>query len=78
MASQTGHDINMSNFRELTTRCTYFGAGYNPANPDLTLTAANAYAAECQSALNDLTNALPVLPTRWGHGGCGTRTRWRN
>lgn len=65
-ASQTGHDINLANFRELITRCTYFGAGYDPANPDLTLAAANAYAAECQSALNDLTNALPVLTDEMG------------
>lgn len=64
--SQTGHDINMANYRELITRCTYFGTGYDPANPDLTLVASNAFAAECQSVLNDLTNALPVLTDEMG------------
>jgi len=64
--SQTGHDMNLANFRTGITACTYFGTGYNPANPDLTLTSVNALASDCQSALNDLRNALPVLKNEMG------------
>lgn len=54
MASQTGHDMNLANMRELITEVTYLGDGYDPSDPDLTLTAANAYTADCQSAQNDV------------------------
>lgn len=66
MASQTGHDMNLANFRTGITACTYFGTGYNPANTILTLTAMNAMAADCQTKLNDLRNALPVLKDKMG------------
>ncbi len=58
--------MNLANYRTLITSCTYFGTGYNPANPDLVLAAVNAHAGDCQSALNDLRNALPVLKDKMG------------
>lgn len=66
MASQTGHDMNLANFRTGITACTYFGTGYNPANTLLVLTAMNTLAGDCQSSLNDLRNALPVLKDKMG------------
>lgn len=58
--------MNLANLRTLVTHCTYLGTGYNPANTDLTLTAVNALAAACQTAQNDLVNALPVLKDEMG------------
>lgn len=66
MPSQTGHDMNLANLRTLIMHCTYLGTGYNPANTDLALTAVNTMAADCQTALNDLRNALPVLKDEMG------------
>jgi len=37
MASETGHTINISNFKLVIDQCTGFGAKYNPSNTDLTI-----------------------------------------
>ncbi len=66
MASQTGYDMNLANFRTGITHCTYFGTGYNPANTILTLMAMNMLAGKCQTGLNDLRNALPVMKDKMG------------
>ncbi len=58
--------MNLANFRTGITACTYFGTGYNPANAILALAAVNALAGDCQSSLNDLRNALPVLKDKMG------------
>ena len=71
MASQTGHDMNLANIRELITECTYLGEEYDPSDPDLTLTAVNAYTADCQSAQNDVRNSVPVLKGKMGDRAAG-------
>lgn len=35
--SETGHAVNIANFRIIIYRCTQFGADYNPPNPDITI-----------------------------------------
>jgi hypothetical protein len=57
---ETGHHINVANFKHLITVCTYFGLTYNPVNAALKLSAMNAQAAAATSALNDLKIAIPV------------------
>jgi hypothetical protein len=36
--SETGHAVNIANFKLIIERCTEFGAIYNPPNPDITIT----------------------------------------
>jgi hypothetical protein len=59
--SDSGHAKNLANFRVFITRCTYFGAKYNPTNPLLQLAAMTAQANQIDSVLNDLNIAEPVL-----------------
>lgn len=59
--SDSGHAKNAANFRVLITRCTYFGARYNPTNPVLMLAAMNALANQVDGVLNDINIAEPVL-----------------
>jgi hypothetical protein len=35
--SETGHSVNIANFKLITDRCMEFGAIYNPPNPDITI-----------------------------------------
>ena len=35
--SETGHAVNISNFKLLIDKCASFGAGYNPSNTNLTI-----------------------------------------
>lgn len=58
--SETGHAINVANFKQLTTTCTYFGAPYNPVNLVLKLTALNTKAAQADSAMAALDAAEAV------------------
>ena len=58
--SESGHAINVANFKQLTTNCTYFGAPYNPVNAALKLTALNAKASQADSVMAALDAAEAV------------------
>jgi hypothetical protein len=35
--SETGHAVNIANFKKIIKRCEQFGTNYNPPNPDITI-----------------------------------------
>ena len=37
--SETGHDVNLANFKIIIDKCTEFGVDYNPTNTDITVLA---------------------------------------
>ena len=63
-SADSGHVINVSNFRSLISSCTYFGATYNPVLDAIKLTNMNALASEAEAALQDLRIALGVYRTK--------------
>ena len=62
--TETGHAVNVGNFKLLITSCTYFGLPYNPVNAALKLPALNAKAAEADSALAALDAASGVYDVK--------------
>lgn len=62
--ADSGHEINVSNFRSLILSCTYFGATYNPVLAAIKVPAMNTLASEAEAALNDLRIALGVYTTK--------------
>jgi hypothetical protein len=58
--SETGHGVNVANYKSLILTCTYFGTTYNPVNAALKLSAMNTQAAAAEAAMNDLKIAMPV------------------
>jgi hypothetical protein len=62
--ADSGHGINVSNFRSLILSCTYFGAAYNPVLATIKLVAMNALASAAEAALNDLRIAVGVYTTQ--------------
>lgn len=62
--SESGHAINVANFKQLTTSCTYFGLPYNPVNAALKLTALNTKAAQADSVMAALDAASGVYDVK--------------
>lgn len=63
-SADSGHAINVSNFRSLILSCTYFGATYNPVLALIKLVAMNTLASAAEAALNDLRTAVGVYTTQ--------------
>jgi hypothetical protein len=57
-SSETGHAVNISNFKLLIDRGTGLNASYNPSNPALTIVNMTAQWTTTKTAQNDLTTAL--------------------
>lgn len=56
--SETGHAVNISNFKLLIDRCTALGASYNPSNTDLTIANMTTLWSNCDAAHKTLTTAV--------------------
>ena len=56
--SETGHSVNISNFKLLIDKCTAFGAAYNPSNTDLTIVNMTATWTTGDTAHQTLTSAI--------------------
>jgi len=54
--SETGHAVNIANFKLLIDKCGSFGAGYNPSNLDLTI-------ANMTTLWNNATTAHSIITT---------------
>ena len=58
--NETGHAVNISNFKLLIDECTSFGPSYNPGNPSLTTGNMTTLWAGGDSAHRNLTNAFQL------------------
>ncbi len=56
--SETGNAKNTANLRKLITACQGYGAKYNPARTELTITALLTQADTCDAALQAVRNAV--------------------
>ena len=56
--SETGHSVNISNFKMLNDKCTAFGAPYNPSNANLTIANMTALWTTGDTAHQTLTAAI--------------------
>ncbi len=58
--SETGHSVNISNFKLLIDKCTAFGAPYNPSNTDLTIVNMTTLWTTGDTAHQTLTSATQL------------------
>lgn len=58
--TESGHAVNVANFKQLVTSCTYFGTPYNPVNAALKLPALNTKAGQADSAMAAVDTAEAV------------------
>jgi len=58
--SETGHAVNISNFKLLIDKCTGFGANYNPSNSDITVPSMTAAWTTADGAHQTFITALQV------------------
>jgi len=58
--SETGHAVNISNFKLLIDKCTAFGAPYNPSNPDLIIASMTTLWTTADGAHQTLTAAIQL------------------
>lgn len=56
--SETGHSVNISNFKLMIDKCTAFGAPYNPSNTDLTIANMTTLWTTGDTAHQTLTSAI--------------------
>lgn len=56
--SETGHSVNISNFKLLIDKCTAFGAPYNPSNMRLTIANMTTLWTTADTAHQTLTSAI--------------------
>ena len=56
--SETGHAVNISNFKLLIDTCTAFGVAYNPSNTDLTIVNMTTLWTSGETAHQTLTTAV--------------------
>lgn len=56
--SETGHSVNISNFKLLIDKCAAFGLPYNPSNTDLTIVNLTALWTTGNAAHQTLTTAI--------------------
>lgn len=56
--SETGHSVNISNFKLLIDKCTAFGVAYNPSNTDLTIVNMTTKWTTGDTAHQTLTSAI--------------------
>jgi hypothetical protein len=62
MASETGHNKNVTNFETLIITCTGFGAEYNPSNPKITISVLTTQHIEAKAALKEvITSQTPFI-----------------
>lgn len=58
--SETGHAVNISNFKLMIEKCTAFGALYNPSNTDLTVANMTTLWTTANAAHVTLTSAMQL------------------
>jgi len=56
--SETGHSVNISNFKLMIDKCTAYGAPYNPSNTDLTIANMTTLWTTGDTAHQTLTSAI--------------------
>ena len=57
-STETGHAVNISNFKLLIDKCTGFGAGYDPSNPDISTGSMTTAWGATDTAHQTLTSAM--------------------
>jgi hypothetical protein len=58
--SETGHAVNISNFKLLIEKCTGFGSSYNPSNTGLSVASMTGLWTSADTAHGKLTNSLQL------------------